>query len=92
MMKTARKKRRTLKHFSLHLIEESDLAYCIHVIFQNQHIMPGIAMGLRTPNEPVTEGERAFMLASTKKALMDGDTPVKIRNFSSKNNKKGGST
>lgn len=39
-------------------------------------------MGVRTPNEPVTEGERAFMLASTQKALEEGDTPVKIRNFS----------
>lgn len=39
-------------------------------------------MGLRTANDPIPEGERAFMLASTKKALMDGDTPVKVRNFS----------
>ena len=38
-------------------------------------------MGLRTANDPIPEGERAFMLASTKKALMDGDTPVKVRNF-----------
>lgn len=41
-------------------------------------------MGLRTVNDPIPEGERAFILASTKKALMEGDTPVKIRNFSSK--------
>lgn len=47
-------------------------------------------MGLRTHNEPVTEGERAFMLASTKKAIMEGDTPVKIRNFSSNKKDKGG--
>jgi hypothetical protein len=40
-------------------------------------------MGLRTVNDPVSEGERAFMLASTRKALMEGDTPVKIRNFAS---------
>lgn len=70
--------------FSLHLIEESDLAYCLHTIFQNQHIAPGVMMGLRTVNDPIPEGERAFILASTKKALMEGDTPVKIRNFSSK--------
>lgn len=38
-------------------------------------------MGLRTRNDKIPEGERAFMLASTKKALMEGDTPVKIRNF-----------
>lgn len=41
-------------------------------------------MGLRTVNDPIPEGERAFILASTKKALMDGDTPVKVRNFSTK--------
>lgn len=70
------------------MIEESDLAYCLHVAFQNQHIEPGVLMGLRTHYEPVTEGERAFMLASTRKALLEGDTPVKVRNFS--NNKKGG--
>ena len=78
------------KSFSKHLIEESDLAYCLHIAFQNQHIEPGIFMGLRTHNEPVTEGERAFMLASTKKAIMEGDTPVKIRNFSSNKKDKGG--
>ena len=38
-------------------------------------------MGLRTRNDPIPEGERAFILASTKKAIMDGDTPVKVRNF-----------
>lgn len=72
--------------FSRKLIEESGLAFCLHTMFQNQNIMPGIAMGIRTPNEPVTSGERAFMLASTQKALEEGDTPVKIRNFSKKKN------
>ena len=38
-------------------------------------------MGLRTVNDPIPEGERAFIIASTKKALTEGDTPVKIRNF-----------
>ena len=66
------------------MIEESDLAYCLHTIFQNQHIAPGVLMGLRTVNDPIPEGERAFILASTKKALTEGDTPVKIRNFSPK--------
>ena len=51
--------------------------------FQNQHIEPGVLMGLRTRNEPVTAGERAFILASIKKALIEGDTPVKVRNFGS---------
>lgn len=80
----------TRRRFSKHLIEESDLAYLLHVAFQNQHIEPGILMGLRTRNDPVTPGERAFMLASTKKALMDGDTPVKVRNFTSNKKDKGG--
>ena len=30
------------------------------------------------------------MLASTKKAIMEGDMPVKIRNFSGKKDTKGG--
>lgn len=41
-------------------------------------------MGLRTVNDPIPDGERAFILASTKKALTEGDTPVKVRNFSNK--------
>lgn len=45
-------------------------------------------MGLRTRNDPIPEGERAFMLASIKKAIEDGDTPVKVRNFAS--DQKGG--
>ena len=46
-------------------------------------------MGLRTRNDPIPEGERAFILASTMKAVEEGDTPVKIRNFgSSKKEKK----
>ena len=46
-------------------------------------------MGLRTEREPVTSGERAFIMASTKKAWQDGYTPVKIVHFSDK--KKDGS-
>ena len=46
-------------------------------------------MGLRSRNDRIPEGERAFILASTKKALLEGDTPVKVRNFSG-SNKKGG--
>lgn len=48
-------------------------------------------MGFRTPNDPVPEGERAFMLASTRYALEEGDVPVKVRNFSSKKDKGGSS-
>lgn len=45
-------------------------------------------MGLRTRNEVIPEGERAFIFASTLKALEEGDTPVKIKHFSSKGGKK----
>lgn len=41
-------------------------------------------MGFRTKNEPITDGERAFMLASIKKALSEGDTPIKLRNLGTK--------
>lgn len=47
-------------------------------------------MGLRTPNDPIPYGERAFMLASTKKAIMEGDTPPKLRNFSKQKKEAGG--
>lgn len=41
-------------------------------------------MGLRTQNDIIPSGERTFIFASIKKAVDEGDTPVKIRNFSSK--------
>ena len=65
------------------MIEESGLALCLHTAFQNQGIEPGVLMGLRSRN-----GERAFILASTRRALEKGETPVKIQNFVS--NKKEG--
>lgn len=89
MMTKTRIRTWTRRRFSKHLIEESDLAYCLHFAFQNHHIEPGIFMGFRTHNDPIPDGERAFMLASIKKAISEGDTPVKVRNFSS-DKKKGG--
>ena len=71
-------------------MEESDLALCLHIAFQNQGIEPGVLMGLRSRNDPIPHGERAFILASTKKAIEEGDTPVKLRNFATKKEKKGG--
>ena len=46
-------------------------------------------MGLRTRNDLIPAGERAFIIASIKKAIMEGDTPVKVRNFNN-TKKKGG--
>jgi hypothetical protein len=46
-------------------------------------------MGFRTANDPVPEGERAFMLASIKKALKEGDYPVSVRSFSKNPDKEG---
>lgn len=84
-----RRTRWTRKSFSLKLIEESDLAYRLHFALQNLHIMPGVLLGLRTVNDPVPKGERAFVLASTKKAILDGDYSPKIKHFS-KNQEQGG--
>lgn len=47
-------------------------------------------MGLRTRNDRIPAGERAFILASIKKALQEGDVPVKIRNFGNKKKTEGG--
>lgn len=74
--------------FWLNLFEESALAFWLHTIFQNQHILPGIILGLRAPSDMILPGERTFALASTKKSLEEGDIPVKIRNFSKPQPKK----
>ncbi len=46
-------------------------------------------MGLRTRNDLIPKGERAFMIASIKKSLEEGDTPVTVRNFGPKKDKGG---
>lgn len=79
-----RKRTSTRRPFSLELIEESDLAFFLYTIFWEQGIPPGIVFGTRTVNDPVTHGERAFMLACARKALADGNTSVKIRNLTNK--------
>lgn len=89
-MRTRRRKW-TPRHFSLKLIEESDLAYCLHFALHNLHIEPGVFLGLRTRNDMITEGEQAFMLASIKKAIMDGYVPLKAQNFT-KNDNNGGAS
>lgn len=66
------------------------MAYKLHVAYQNQGTEPGILMGLRTHNDVMPEGERAFIFASTSKALEDGDLPVKIRNLVKKGGQQSG--
>lgn len=41
-------------------------------------------MGFRTCNDLITDGERAFILASTMVALEDGYETVKVKHLSSK--------
>ena len=77
--------------FWLNLFEESGLAFYLHTIFQNQHILPGVILGLRAPSETILPGEKIFALASTRKSLEEGDTPVKIRDFAKQQPKKEGS-
>lgn len=67
------------------------MGFYLHFALQNLHIEPGVLMGFRTRNDPITAGERAFIIASCKKAIMDGDTPVKIKHFSKKQDQGGGS-
>lgn len=45
-------------------------------------------MGYRTHNEPVTAGERAFLLASTMLAVEEGYVPVKVKHFAKQTPKK----
>lgn len=53
----------------------------LHFALQNLHIEPGILMGLRTRNDKIPRGERSFIFASIRKAVEDGDIPVKVRNI-----------
>ena len=57
------------------------MATLLHIIFQNQGILPSKIMSL-------TAGERAFCFASTIKALEDGDVPVKVKNFAKREESK----
>ncbi len=57
------------------------LGYLLHVAFQNQGIEPGVLMGVRGQSEKISKGERAFILASTRIAIEEGYTPVKVGSF-----------
>lgn len=47
-------------------------------------------MGLRSRNDRIPDGERAFIMASLRKSLEEGDVPIKARFFSNKKDKGGG--
>ena len=57
------------------------MAYLLHTAYQNQGVMPSVLMGLRKEDEPMTRGERAFVLGSTLYALEHAETPVRVRNL-----------
>ncbi len=57
------------------------MAFMLHVAYQNQHEEPGILMGLRTHNDKMPKGERAFIMASNRLALEHLDVPVKVNNL-----------
>ena len=57
---------------------------CLHHIFQNQHKYPHEILGI--PLEEISwDKVRAFCLASTEIALVDGERPIVAKDFSSKN-------
>lgn len=57
------------------------MGYMLHIAFQNQGIEPGVLLGLRTRNDRIPAGECAFLLASTRKAIEEGSTPLKKSNL-----------
>ena len=61
----------------------------LHIAYQNQHKEPGILMGLRTVNDRIPCGERAFILASNQIALEHLELPVKVNNFVKKEDEHG---
>lgn len=63
----------------------------LHVAFQNHNLEPGVLMGLRTRNDIIPAGERAFLFASIRKAAEEGDTPVKVLNLCKPKKNEGGS-
>lgn len=57
------------------------MAWRAHIAYQYHHIQPAVFMGLRTANELVTEGERAFMIASDEIAAETYDRALRLRDF-----------
>jgi len=57
------------------------VAWRTHIAYQYHHIQPAVFMGLRTQNELITEGERAFMIASDELAFENNDRPLRVHDF-----------
>ena len=55
-----------------------------YVAYEMHHIRPDVFMGIAAANDPISEGTRAFMIAADKKAIEDGNIPVRVRNFAKK--------
>lgn len=55
-----------------------------HMMFQRHHIRPAVFNSVCSAFDTISIGERAFMIASEKKAHEDGDIGVAIKNFAKK--------
>ncbi len=57
------------------------MGYLLYAVLQSYGIAPGVFMGFRELTDPISAGERAFITASLRKAMEEGDMPVKQKNF-----------
>jgi len=57
------------------------LGYLLYAVLQSYGIAPGVFMGFRKPTDAMSDGERAFITASLRKALEEGDVPITQKNF-----------
>ncbi len=57
------------------------MGYLLYAVLQSYGITPGVFMGFRKPTDPISDGERAFITASLRKALKEGDMPIRQKNF-----------
>lgn len=57
------------------------MAFTLYVAYIHQKTEPGVLMGLRSVNEPMADGERAFCFACLHRAITENELPVTVRNF-----------
>lgn len=62
-------------------MESTVLGYMAYIAYVFHNIRPDVYIGMASANDPVSDGTRVFMAAADKKALEDGDFPVKLRNL-----------